>query len=523
MVTTTAADHSPLPAVDTRRWTARRKAAIVAAVISGALTVEEACARARLSVEEFAAWQAAYAAHGTPGLRTTRLQAYRGQGRARRHHRRLTLAVALFATMLTPAIGHAQQAIGTVSVTPRIGLPIEEPMWTSGAYVFIPTDPGGQGASGQMLYDYTAGQASTETLGNTFQGTYSMTLWSAGAGPCTAYVAILDGSINGPVLWQSGPMTVAGGSADPLVEVPFLFSGQIPAFTPQSGVLAFAYAADASQPDNTCGWGGEAADGSLDRGILLTEYQGTTAPPPPPPNKTPEQVASYHRWADIFWYTGVASGVLSNVFPQGSGGRVGLRFFAIEMAILRATMNRMAVDPPGTPYDVVSPPTPEFPSPMLGNNACVNNTLGPALSNVDGIAWAASTAYDRMTAAQAAGDAYWTQQQQTQWTSLLPSLDQALANLPPAYKCLPNPPQVSQVTVDMIRQWQNRLAANANSPAVQNEFAALGVTDSTEINDAIATLTTANPNFVFDALMATLGPPAARPQYRQQLLQDADQ
>jgi transposase-like protein len=66
-----------LPPADTRRWVVRRKAAVVAAVQSGKITLEEACRRYNLSEEEFRAWQRAFEAHGLPGLRATRLQQYR--------------------------------------------------------------------------------------------------------------------------------------------------------------------------------------------------------------------------------------------------------------------------------------------------------------------------------------------------------------------------------------------------------------------------------------------------------------
>jgi Protein of unknown function (DUF1153) len=72
-----------LPPVDTKRWVARRKAVIVDAVHRGAITLEEACRRYRLSVEEFHAWQRAIEAHGVAGLRVTRLQIYRDTPPAR--------------------------------------------------------------------------------------------------------------------------------------------------------------------------------------------------------------------------------------------------------------------------------------------------------------------------------------------------------------------------------------------------------------------------------------------------------
>jgi len=66
-----------LPPPDTKRWVARRKAAVVDAVRSGTINIEDACQYYMLSVEEFAAWERAIEAHGVPGLRSTRIQAYR--------------------------------------------------------------------------------------------------------------------------------------------------------------------------------------------------------------------------------------------------------------------------------------------------------------------------------------------------------------------------------------------------------------------------------------------------------------
>jgi hypothetical protein len=66
-----------LPHPDTKRWVIRRKAAVVTAVRRGVLSLDEACARYRLSVEEFTSWQRLIERHGMAGLRTTRLQDYR--------------------------------------------------------------------------------------------------------------------------------------------------------------------------------------------------------------------------------------------------------------------------------------------------------------------------------------------------------------------------------------------------------------------------------------------------------------
>ena len=75
-------DGSPLtiadlPPRETKRWVIRRKAEVVAAVRGGLLSLEEACARYTLTVEEFLAWQHAIDRFGLAGLRATRVQQYR--------------------------------------------------------------------------------------------------------------------------------------------------------------------------------------------------------------------------------------------------------------------------------------------------------------------------------------------------------------------------------------------------------------------------------------------------------------
>jgi hypothetical protein len=72
-----------LPSTDTKRWVIRRKAEVVAAVRAGVISLEDACKRYTLSVEEFLSWQRLVDSHGLPGLRVTRLQDYRGANRPR--------------------------------------------------------------------------------------------------------------------------------------------------------------------------------------------------------------------------------------------------------------------------------------------------------------------------------------------------------------------------------------------------------------------------------------------------------
>ena len=68
---------SDLPPPNTKRWVIRRKAQVVVAVKAGLLSLEDACGRYRLTVEEFLAWQRAIESFGPAGLRATRVQQYR--------------------------------------------------------------------------------------------------------------------------------------------------------------------------------------------------------------------------------------------------------------------------------------------------------------------------------------------------------------------------------------------------------------------------------------------------------------
>jgi hypothetical protein len=66
--------RADLPAPEPVRWVVRRKAEVVAAVRGGLLSLEEACSRYMLSLEEINAWQHALDRYGLGGLRTTRVR-----------------------------------------------------------------------------------------------------------------------------------------------------------------------------------------------------------------------------------------------------------------------------------------------------------------------------------------------------------------------------------------------------------------------------------------------------------------
>ena len=76
-------DLTNIPPPETKRWVVRRKAAVVQAVRNGSISLQDACRRYTLSVEEFLAWERAVDRYGIPGLRVTRIQIYRDTDDAR--------------------------------------------------------------------------------------------------------------------------------------------------------------------------------------------------------------------------------------------------------------------------------------------------------------------------------------------------------------------------------------------------------------------------------------------------------
>jgi hypothetical protein len=66
-----------LPSPDTKRWTARRKASVVSAVLSGIITIEGVCQRYGLSVDEYLSWHNAMQRHRLQGLHIIKFQNYR--------------------------------------------------------------------------------------------------------------------------------------------------------------------------------------------------------------------------------------------------------------------------------------------------------------------------------------------------------------------------------------------------------------------------------------------------------------
>ena len=65
-----------LPPSGTTRWVIRRKAEVLAAIDGGMLSIEEACERYDLSLDEIMLWHRAVERSGMYGLRVTRVQLY---------------------------------------------------------------------------------------------------------------------------------------------------------------------------------------------------------------------------------------------------------------------------------------------------------------------------------------------------------------------------------------------------------------------------------------------------------------
>lgn len=72
--------RADLPPVETRRWVASRKAAVVKAVRHGLISEEQAQDRYQLSTEELSEWMNAVSVHGEEALKATLVQRFRAPG-----------------------------------------------------------------------------------------------------------------------------------------------------------------------------------------------------------------------------------------------------------------------------------------------------------------------------------------------------------------------------------------------------------------------------------------------------------
>lgn len=72
-----------LPPPGTQRWVTRRKAEVVAGVRAGVISLDEACRRYTLSVDEYRSWERLLDDHGIKGLRVTRLKEVRANERGK--------------------------------------------------------------------------------------------------------------------------------------------------------------------------------------------------------------------------------------------------------------------------------------------------------------------------------------------------------------------------------------------------------------------------------------------------------
>ncbi|WP_415920736.1 DUF1153 domain-containing protein [Tateyamaria sp. SN6-1] len=73
----TVLTQADLPPLNTRRWVASRKAAVVRGVLYGLISQEAALERYGISGDEFAEWVRAVSNHGEDALKATSVQKYR--------------------------------------------------------------------------------------------------------------------------------------------------------------------------------------------------------------------------------------------------------------------------------------------------------------------------------------------------------------------------------------------------------------------------------------------------------------
>jgi hypothetical protein len=66
-----------LPPPELKRWMPRAKAQVVAAVHNGLISLDDACERYALSVEEFLNWEETIDHYGLTGLRVNAIQRHR--------------------------------------------------------------------------------------------------------------------------------------------------------------------------------------------------------------------------------------------------------------------------------------------------------------------------------------------------------------------------------------------------------------------------------------------------------------
>ena len=73
----TVMSRADLPPVNTTRWVASRKAAVIKGVATGLIGREEACQMYAISEEELESWMRAVSKHGEKALKATALKKFR--------------------------------------------------------------------------------------------------------------------------------------------------------------------------------------------------------------------------------------------------------------------------------------------------------------------------------------------------------------------------------------------------------------------------------------------------------------
>jgi hypothetical protein len=494
---TAVADHASLPAADTRRWTARRKAAVVIAVRGGTLTPEEACTRWQLSREELAAWRAAFAVHGVHGLRTTRLQLYR----KRRSRRRGALATLLpvFA-LLWPMLALADNDWAQAEI--------------QADQLYNLTDSGGL-----AFFQDNAGSIPYYTLEPNYPD------WSASCLGAITPVGNPPGSLSPTTITYAiqrltsapvAPAAILNGSQPPPT-FDTLSTQDVPVAENQTAQFSFGASLTGGTPSKdhiVC----RITVFPLPFAAQLNEYSHFTVTdanvtPPMSTGPTLAQKQQAHRMEIAALDAAAATTAAATAVPNAQ-----VKYILVSLTVMlgRAAyhFHQVYVDPADADYMVeVQPPALPIPS---TTNQCVTNLM-QWVSNLYGLAVATSQSFDKESGAIAAGDAGWATTQTNDMQKWAGQIDNYLGNgVTNAFRgqtgCLPavagtKTPSDIQTLLDNLA---NKISSGTLPPEFVRALNTEGINDPSDIANFLSPTTNADAGQAADAFNSMWGPASGR-------------
>jgi hypothetical protein len=240
-------------------------------------------------------------------------------------------------------------------------------------------------------------------------------------------------------------------------------------------------------------------------------------PPPGTPKMSDEDKAELAHASQQFKHVAAGMGVAASI-TNALGNKVGALSMVGVGALsyyLSDQLNKMSLDPIDNNYTtlatVINPPLPTGIAGkpcMVSGGASVN---GPAtfISRSIGLAQAASTSFNRMQGAIAAGDSYWTAQQGQAMLSYTQQLRSKLDKVPLStlFACA----ERAATDPASVLAFERNLSTNGLPADLAAPFAELGL----DIVPATGTLYIAAPDLVANVHNAILGSISSRPLYWQ--------